>query len=1471
MLNPQAIQSVRQYLAQFAAKDDFESTIESIFGTEIDRVRLVTIRQQWLNGDLSIIPPIEIRPRDEINGADGAFAIATGKIYLAQDLLENRTLEEVVPVLLEEYGHFVDAQLNAIDTPGDEGELFAALVQGKTLTENDLQTIRAENDWTTINLDGKAIEVEQRTFYQTILLGTGGRGNDFFNSNLLNQSYKVTGTSANNTILVGSGEDLVYGRDGNDTIAGGLGNDQLYGGAGDDIVAGNDGNDVLDGGGGQDKLAGGRGNDIYRVSLGSNSGGTVINDLGNHTNPSGNVAGGGSDTLIIYQEAFQESSENENYKNEESYQTVVPIIENQLNQGVVGSQRDGTTLTIDLNKDGKIDKSQDLSILNFYNSDGSPGLGYIENIFSPTTVNINGLLGDVIKVVLNQQGSNFTLKSLPNATNGKLINDKGEDAKIGSVQGTLYYVPKIIGDIRTYGQGHQSDPGLSGVTFDVQDQSQKSLTINVNVTDDFSTTSGSNPVTFGAGKIDIYRQEQRLAYLGFPRNSGTSLNVNGVNDGNELSWAISLFDAVINDRKKVIPVQQLSKKAQDNINTSDAPQWNELKVGTIPGVDIKDGNLQTERWATNWDFKALQDARTAYGKNLTLNGASLKAGGPPGSPHKSHGAGRDLDIDTLPLEKYSQGKNFFLEIRKNNVWYVAAPNNQIIVKNDKEIYEAVEPTPKNLLLNPVKGSQLFDNSINQQILAGINASGLFVDNNTIKYDHTDVSNQIQAFANTGLISVVYNDDPRLWSSPDGKTGMVRYSPSHFGHVHYHDDITTPTQPINLITSLANTSTPVSPSANASIFSVNDTISNVIELGQLDGNLNINGIINSANPEVYYRFTIGTSVDESEAYFAALRDLILNVNTMSADIGVELIQDYNEDNIRQDDEVVASSEEIGKSNETINITDLSPNTYYVRIFQKSGDTDYNLSLTVPSSPVTPDNAGNTVATAQDLGILNGITTKSDFISEADPDDYYRFTLETLSDFSLDVNGLNKGDLFVTLGQDTNNDGVIDFDETIAISDNEGNNSESIDIKGLAVGTYYVQLSLNSGNTDYSLNLSATPVLPTISVTANDIEAAETKTVETPNPGQFTLTRTGDFAQSLTVAYTLTGTATNSTDYQNLPGTVTFAAGKDTATIDLNPIDDNIFEGQETAILSLTANPTAYTLATANSATVNIADNDTQPTVSISDVSINEGDSGTTNATFAVTLSNPSTQTITFDYATADGTATIANNDYTKVDKTTLTFAPGETTKNVTVGILGDTIVEPDDTFKVDLSNPTNATLSIAKSATGNILNDDTLVLPVNITGTPQADNLVGTAGNDTIFGFAGNDTLYGDAGNDTIFGGAGVDLLFGGAGKDVFGFNNPTEGIDKINDFEIGSDLLSVSRAGFGGDSVFSSDSLVGGVLDVSRFTLGTSATSTSQRFIYNNASGALFFDADGFGGTAQVRIAQLVGNPDLTNASFVVI
>jgi hypothetical protein len=103
----------------------------------------------------------------------------------------------------------------------------------------------------------------------------------------------------------------------------------------------------------------------------------------------------------------------------------------------------------------------------------------------------------------------------------------------------------------------------------------------------------------------------------------------------------------------------------------------------------------------------------------------------------------------------------------------------------------------------------------------------------------------------------------------------------------------------------------------------------------------------------------------------------------------------------------------------------------------------------------------------------------------------------------------------------------------------------------------------------------------------------------------------------------------------------------------------------------------------------------PALSINNVSVTEGETGTTNAVFTVSLSAASTQTITVQYATVDGTATVADNDYFATsDK--LIFAPGQTTANIDVPVVGDRIAEPNETFTVTLSQPTNAFLSLGGS-------------------------------------------------------------------------------------------------------------------------------------------------------------------------------
>ena len=125
----------------------------------------------------------------------------------------------------------------------------------------------------------------------------------------------------------------------------------------------------------------------------------------------------------------------------------------------------------------------------------------------------------------------------------------------------------------------------------------------------------------------------------------------------------------------------------------------------------------------------------------------------------------------------------------------------------------------------------------------------------------------------------------------------------------------------------------------------------------------------------------------------------------------------------------------------------------------------------------------------------------------------------------------------------------------------------------------------------------------------------------------------------------------------------------------------------------------------------------PTLSIDDVSVMEGNSGTTNLVFTVSLSAASAVTVIVNFATADGTATTSDNDYQSA-LTAVTFGPGELTKTITVVVKGDQKSEVDETVLVNLSNPQNATVADGQGV-GTILNDDDLQLILDESG-PAAD-------------------------------------------------------------------------------------------------------------------------------------------------------
>jgi hypothetical protein len=214
-------------------------------------------------------------------------------------------------------------------------------------------------------------------------------------------------------------------------------------------------------------------------------------------------------------------------------------------------------------------------------------------------------------------------------------------------------------------------------------------------------------------------------------------------------------------------------------------------------------------------------------------------------------------------------------------------------------------------------------------------------------------------------------------------------------------------------------------------------------------------------------------------------------------------------------------------------------------------------------------------------------------------------------------------------------------------------------------------------------------------------------EAAGTASFTVNRTGGSAGTITVNYSVVGvTATAGSDFTPTQGTLTFADGETSKNIIVPIINDDLDEPSgETAKVTLSTSGDLDTLGALSVATLTIIDDDPPPSASIGDATVTEGDSGTTAATFTVSLSAASGKTITFSFATADGTAN-AGSDYQSAAGT-LTFNPGETSKTVSVPVIGDTAFEPDETFFVNLNNPVNVTLARAQGV-GTIVNDDSSV-------------------------------------------------------------------------------------------------------------------------------------------------------------------
>jgi hypothetical protein len=261
---------------------------------------------------------------------------------------------------------------------------------------------------------------------------------------------------------------------------------------------------------------------------------------------------------------------------------------------------------------------------------------------------------------------------------------------------------------------------------------------------------------------------------------------------------------------------------------------------------------------------------------------------------------------------------------------------------------------------------------------------------------------------------------------------------------------------------------------------------------------------------------------------------------------------------------------------------------------------------------------------------------------------------------------------------------------------GNNSVP-GVSGFACTFGYDRVT-GLGTVDADALVAAFANLPTLSV--GDVTLAEGDS-GTTNAG-FSVTLSSASTGSVTVQYTTAdGTAKAGSDYVATSGTLTFTPGQTAKTVNVPVNGDLLFEADETFFLNL-SNPSGALIADGQGKGT-IQNDDAPPSVSIDDVSAPEGNSGTKNFAFTVTLSTGSGAATLVPYSTADGTATASSGDYIAAAGT-LTIPAGAPSGKINVAVKGDAVIEPDETFFVNLGTPTNATIADGQGQ-GTIKNDD----------------------------------------------------------------------------------------------------------------------------------------------------------------------
>jgi Calx-beta domain/Beta-propeller repeat len=1318
---PSILGSVYDALTNFALSNGFWANFDLIYGLDYDKVKADNFQKQWQNRDFSQLPPIEVVSSFSLGNARGAYSAETDTIYLADGFLATATRPTIEAVILEEYGHYIDVRVNRSDSPGDEGEIFANLVLGKSLSPTELARLQSENDHAVVNIGGREIAIE---------MSLGTTGYIQFGTSVEDYANGISTDSSGNLYVTGNtqGSFPGYSNSGN----------------GDAFVA----------------KYNTLGNQLWVRQFGTPG-----------LDSASGISVDGSGNLYVTGSTWDSFPGYSNSGRQDAFVAKYNTLGNQLWVRQFGTSNDDFASRISVDSSGNlyvtgytwgsfpgytISGQQDAFVAKYntlgnqlwVRQFGTSNYDFASGISTDSSGNLyvigstdgsfpgysNSGRNDVFVAKYDSGGNQLWMRQFGTSSNDEALGI-GTDSS-----GNLYVTGGTSGSFPGYNNSGNGDAFVAKY-----DALGNQLWVRQFGTPSSDFASGISVDSSGNLYVTGYTSGSFPGYSNFGNGDSFVAKYNTL--GNQL-W-VRQFGTSNRDEASGISTDS-SGNLYFTGNTSGSLPGNSNSGSHdafVVGLDAN-GNLLSAPILTISDVSVTEgDSGTrsavftvtrtgAATAPITVTYATADGTATAGSDYIATGGAlafatnettKTFTVPILGDRIFESDETFFVNLTNvTNATLAVNRGSGVIINDDTSVTLSVSPS-----------SVTEDGTTN--LVYTFTRAGVLTNALTVNYSVGGTATFNTDYTVTGTASfTITTTTGTLTFAPGSGSATVTVDPTSDTLMEADETV--------ILTLAEGTGHILGTTAPVTGTITNDDTSITLAVSPVsvteDGTTNLvytftrTGVLSNSRTVNY---TVSGTATNGTDYATIPTSVTFAAGSATATVTV----DPTADTTVEADETVILTLATG-TGYTIGTT--APVTGTI-----TNDDSYPLNInTFPYW-----NGGGTSS----LGDSTGTTDLGFGQSFIAGNRFARIELKA-SSFSRhsSPDDLDIRPLLVNL--DTNR--IIEIGEPVTIPRTEfggyqsvfftnqspmtigGNYAILLSAIGLAdsqpsygslgtvIGRYYdggsfLMARLGNGAIGDSIsNVYADPdreaafnldfFLTRVSLALSSLTVSEDGT---PNL-VYTFTRAGILSNSLTVNYNIGGTATLNNDYTQTgaatftttTGTVTFAPGSTTATVTIDPTSDTLVEADETVILTLAAG-TSYTVGATTPVTGTLLNDDTSVTLAVSPASVSED--GTPNLVYTFTRAGVLSNTLTVNYTIA-GTAT-NGTDYATIP-TSVTFTPGSATATVTVNPTGDTTQESDETVALTLASGTGYTVGTTTAVTGTIANDDSNSAPSDLMFTPN---------------------------------------------------------------------------------------------------------------------------------------------------------